>query len=311
MQSTGRRNFLTGRRSSQTPWEAFCQRMRNVVAGTFFEFDMHEGTGRARLVPKNAADVHQARTLCAEYSVMLALDGVPHAARLDDQHVLWVEPGRDLGRFQRIEEGSTKWFVQPGCLIGELEAAGFTQFADQPCHITVAAWIADRSLCDWDTGQTHRSGLVHASLLLADGTAASLGPFGENNTKPLNGRRLQSLVSSLFQASNGSDAEQCRKQSRWPARYRLDALFPQADPVDATVNLSHLLLGHGGDLGWVEWVVMDEQLAQPEKERPYAERYSSRRADDAGLLVPAGDLDTQVKMLFDPSGLFPHPGQDT
>lgn len=109
----------------------------------------------------------------------------------------------------------------------------------------------------------------------------------------------------------GADAEQCRKQSRWPARYRLDALFPQADAAGATVNLSHLLLGHGGDLGWVEWIVMDEQLAQPEPERPYAERYSARRADDCGLLVPAGDLDTQVKMLFDPAGLFPHPGQDT
>src|SRR3546814_19171830 len=81
-----------------------------------------------------------------------------------------------MSRCERLEAGSTKWFVQPGCLLGELEAAGFSQFADLPCHITVAAWLADRRLCDWDTGATGYSGLVHASVLLADGTLASLGP---------------------------------------------------------------------------------------------------------------------------------------
>src|SRR5690606_3260300 len=132
---------------------------------------------------------------------------------------------------------------------------GFSQFADLPCHITVAAWLADRTLCDWDTGETGCSGLVHASVLLADGTLASLGPFGEQNTKPLEGARLQNLVSSLFQVAAGSEAQACRHEPRWPARYRLDALFPV---VGQTINLSHLLLGHGGDLGWVEWVVLDE-----------------------------------------------------
>src|SRR3546814_11417436 len=119
----------------------------------------------------------------AGYGVVLALEGVPHAARLNDQPVLWVEPGRDLGSCQRLEPGSSKWFVQPGCLLGELEAAGLAQFADLPCHITVAAWLADRTLCDWATGQTSQSGLVHASVLLADGSHISLAPFGENNKK--------------------------------------------------------------------------------------------------------------------------------
>src|SRR5690606_13696557 len=115
-----------------------------------------------------------------------------------------------------------KWFVQPGCLLGELEAAGFSQFADLPCHITVAAWLADRRLCDWETGATADSGLVHASVMLADGTMANLGPFGVNNKKPLEGARLQKLVAALFQVATGPEARVCRNGSRWPAHYRLD-----------------------------------------------------------------------------------------
>lgn len=307
MQSSSRRAFLTGRRTSQTPWEAFCQRVRNAVSGTFFEFDKGDGPGSARLVPKQASDVHKALALCAEYQVMLALDGVPHAARLNDQPVLWVEPGRDLGNCQRLEPGSSKWFVQPGCLLGELEAAGLTQFADLPCHITVAAWLADRSLCDWPVGETGGSGVVHASVMLADGSNVSLGPFGENNKKPLQGARLQQLVPALFQLAAGAEALACGRNRLWPSRYRLDALLPAPGQ---SVNLAHLLLGHGGDLGWLEWVVIDEQLARPGSEPAYADRYSLSRAAACDLAVEAGELDTRVKSLFDPSDLFPYPGQD-
>ena len=307
MQSSSRRAFLTGRRSGQSPWEAFCQRVRRTVAGDFYEFEAHGDVLRARLVPKQPSDVHKARSLCAEYGVLLALDGVPQAARLEDQPVLWVEPGRDLGSCQRLEPNSSRWFVQPGCLLGELEAVGFHQFADLPCHITVAAWLADRTLCDWPAGSTADSGLVHASVLLADGTPASLGPFGVHNKKPLEGARLQQLVASLFQVAGSAEAQACRQNPRWPARYRLDALLPAEGQ---TVNLSHLLLGHGGDLGWVEWLVLDERLVQPQSEPAYAQRYTGARAEQNGVAAQASELDMRVKALFDQDERLPHPGQD-
>src|SRR3546814_9048757 len=65
-------------------------------------------------------------------------------------------------------------------------------------------------------------GLVHASVMLADGSNISLGPFGENNKKPLQGARLQQLVPSLFQLAGGAEAPACHSGLRWPARYRLD-----------------------------------------------------------------------------------------
>lgn len=307
MQSNSRRAFLTGRRVAQTPWEAFCQRMRRTVAGTFFEFDTQDGMGSARLVPKQASDVHHARALCSEFGVLLALDGVPHAARLSDHPVLWVDPGRDMSRCEQLEPGGSKWFVQPGCLLGELEAAGFTQFADLPCHITVAAWLADRTLCDWAPGHTGKSGVTLASVLMDDGNTVTLGPFGEKNNKPLNGLRLQRMVPELFQLAAGGDVQACRQASRWPARYRVDALLPDAGQ---SVNLSHLLLGHGGDLGWIEWVVLDQEAALPQSEVPYAERYSEGRPAAAGLAPQASEVDARIKSLFDPAYLFPYPGQE-
>lgn len=307
MQSTSRRAFLTGRRLAQTPWQVFCQSMRRSVEGTFFEFDMPDGPGGGRLVPAQASDVHKARSLCERHGVVLALDDVPHASRLDDHPVLWVDPGRSLGRCEPLEPGSSQWFVQPGCLLGELEAAGFTQFSDMPCHITVAAWLADRSLCDWPAGETFRSGVLHAAVMLSDGQTVSIGPFGENNRKPLDGARLQQLIPALFRLAAGEDARACRTAWRWPGRYRLDALLPVEGQ---TVNLAHLLLGHGGDLGWVEWLVLDQNLAQPGRELPYAERYRSGRAVRDGLAAQAGELDASVKSLFDPGQRFPHPGQD-
>lgn len=307
MESGSRRAFLTGRRVSKDPWEAFCQRMRRMATGTFFEFDKQEDVGSARLIPKQAGEVQQARALCEEYGVLMALDGVPHAARLNGQPVLWVEPGRELAGCQRLEPGSTKWFVQPGCLLGELEAAGLHQFASLPCHITVAAWLADRTLCDWEAGHTHKSGIEHASVLLADGTSANLGMFGHANQKPLKGAQLQKLIPQLFQIAAQPDAQACRQQSRWPARYRLDALLP-AD--GQTVNLAHLMLGHGGDLGWLEWVVIDERLAQPMGEASYEQRYSPGKRARDGLALPASEVDAHTKSLFDPLDLFPYPGQE-
>ena len=298
MESSARRAFLTGRRAAQTPWEDFLRRLRRRVRGRVFDFNTSSGS--ARLVPEDMADVHSARVLCQEFGIRLALDGVQYGTRMDDRAVLWVEPGVAMSRFERLSDGDPRWFVQPGCLLGDLEEAGLRQFKDLPCHLTVAAWLADREWCDWDAGCTADSGLVHASVLLNDGTQGNLGAFGEASHKPLGTARLQQLIPQLFELSTGDLAGRLGGQGVWPARYRLDALTPRGG---GTVNLAHLLLGHGGDLGWVEWVVLDERAA-PFAQRPYHERYFRREPGP-----DAERLDRQVKLMFDALGIFPDPGQ--
>ncbi|HUH39370.1 MAG TPA: hypothetical protein VL024_00725 [Castellaniella sp.] len=308
MVSPARRAFLTGRRTAQTPWEAFLSGLRRKIEGKVFDFSTQPGS--ARLVPARMTDVYHARSLCAEHGITLALDGVSQSARLDESPVLWVEPGPDMARFDRMGTGDSRWFVQPGCLIGDLEQAGLAQFRDLPPHLTVAAWLADREYCDWDQGRTADSGLLHAMIMLDDGTQANLGAFGAQNQKPLDSLRVQQMIPRLFELLNPpgdtGPAAPASADGRpvpapwWPGRYRLDALQPDAE---GGINLAHLLLGHGGDLGWVEWVVLDER-APAWQTRPYEQRYFRRSAD-----LATQHRDRAIKALFDPSGLFPNPGQ--
>ncbi|WP_143322735.1 hypothetical protein [Candidimonas nitroreducens] len=307
MPSPSRRSFLMGRRPSRDPWDNFCQRMRRSIVGTFFDYGAEQGVGSARLVPAEPADVHHARTLCAEYGVLLTLGGVPQGSQPLGQSVLWVEPGREMAACRRLKEGGSQWFVQPGCLLGDLEEAGFRQFADWPSYLTVAAWLADRTLCDWDGGQTHMSGLDHAAVMLADGSTMTLGPFGTDSNQALPNLSAQQLVSSLFELSARTEAQACRRLGPWPARYRLDALLPAEGH---TINLSHLVLGQGGALCWVEWVVLNERrmAPRPDTGRPDFSTHHDSSEDEAWFF--AADLDARVKTLFDPSDLFPYTGQD-
>lgn len=325
MQSEGRRAFLRGRRPPSSPWEVFCNRLRNAVAGTLTPLDAGPDRQAARLLLQQPADAHHARRLCAEFGVCMALEGVSPAAPHDGP-VLWMRPGRDISAFKRLEPEGSRWFVQPGCLVGELEAAGLTCFAELPAHMTVAAWLADRSLCNWATGHTEDSGVVHASALLADGNSVSLGAFGTDNRKALDSIRLQQLIPALFSLSSSQDARECSQWRSWPARYRLDALFPAPG---RTLNLAHLLLGHGGDLAWLEWVVIDSDLARPEtgtnlplelpgvsqdftdddSDMSWGGEGGATPCDAVAVARAAQDIDAAVKQLFDPQGVFPHPGQ--
>jgi hypothetical protein len=102
---------------------------------------------------------------------------------------------------------------------------------------------------------------------------------------------VQRLVPALFQLASGGDAFATRDGEHWLGRYRLDALKPEAP---ATVNLAHLLLGHGGTLAWVQSVTLAD--AGPAPHAP------------ACLNEPPGlattRLDSRVKALFDPDGRF-------
>lgn len=307
MQSASRRAFLTGKRVQKSPWEEFLSRMRRRVEGKVQDLKMENGT--ARLIPAQMQDVYFARSLCVEYGITMALDGLPHSSRLNDSPLLWVDPGVSMARFHRLDEGDSRWFVQPGCMIGELEKAGLPQFIDQPPHLTVAAWLADRQTCDWGFGHTADSGLVHAMLMLADGTQANLGAFGATNQKPLDNLRLQNMIPRLFELASDqvmlglteSNPAQDSSERLFNGKYRLDALKPDAGGV---INLSHLLLGHGGELGWVEWLVLDEKNAHA-NQRPYNDRYGNRQA----TVKSEFNQDINMRELFDPDGLFPDRAQ--
>jgi len=274
--------------------------MRAVVAGAFHAHDAYDGSAanQAWLTLSQATDVHHARRLCAAHGVALALD---HQTGPDwplARPVLWVNPDAALSVCERLQPDRPMWFVQPGCTLGQLDALGLPGFRDLPAHLSVAAWLSDRSLCQWETGATARSGISHLSVLLADGSSVVLGPFGARQETPLTTSTQRQLVSGLFSLLASEAAQRCLDVTQWPCRYRLDALRPRKD---ADINLAHLLAGHGGELGWVEWLVFDERLLG---QQACMERASWRDDEDASLRQHAQTLDAQVKTRFDPLGVF-------
>lgn len=305
MQSSSRRAFLRGRRLPQTPWEQFCQRLRRTVASEFIEYQAEGDVGSGRVTVQDATDIHHVRALCREYGVVLCLEGLSMPARYRGRAVVWVRLGKGLSRLGRIDDTSNRWFVQPGCTIKALCDAGFQRLERLPRNMTVAAWLADRTLSDYAIGCTARSGLEHVSLLLGDGERVHLGPFSVDNTKPLDGLRLQQLVPQLFRLASSAEARVCQDMGFWPGRYRLDALMPVSG---AAQNLAHLCLGHGGDLGWVEWAVLDADTLDPQSGQ--AQPFSTDLVAQAGRQDAASMLDRQVKALFDPDSVFPAYGQD-
>ena len=287
-----RRAFLLGRRPAQTPWARFMQRLTLLCQGAVRDLGEAGADGpRGWLAPAREGDLAHARALCAEYGVALVLDGVDGIAAAGP--CLRVDPA-NLSGLARLAGDTQRWRAQPGVPLAVLAQAGLRQFDGLPGAMTLAEWLAAPAA--WPAGRCARSGVLAADVVLADGVEETLGPFGESDERPLRSATLQRLVPALFQLSTGPDAAACAAGGAWAGRYRLDALRPQAP---ATVNLAHLLLGHGGTLAWVQEVLL---TAVPAAE------------GEGGVDAPSLDdvareagrrLDARIKALFDPDGRFP------
>ncbi|HTK00867.1 MAG TPA: hypothetical protein VL522_14650 [Bordetella sp.] len=275
---------------------------------------MAEAPPQAHWTPATAADVRQARALCAEHAVQLALAG--STVSTEGRPVLWVDPAR-LNGLTRLPGAVERWRAGPGVMLGELARAGLPQFADAAPDRTLADWFADRGAAAWPTGRGDLSGVHAADVLLADGVADTLGPFGADDGQPLRSAALQQLVPALFRLASGTEAQWCREQPAWPARYRLDALLPAAP---ATLNLARMLHGHGGTLAWLESLVLQapDNATDPLDNTDASSADRANVTSDQGLaalpwtdsrLPPAQAraLDMRIKSNFDPAGVFPEP----
>lgn len=314
-----RRAFLLGRRPAQTPWAAFMQRLKLLCQGQVNDLGENgPGGAQAILTPTRDADVAHARTLCAEYRVVMALEGAtgPYAPSASPR--LRIDPSRlaGLARLGGDPAGNpARWRAQPGVPMAALVQAGLRQFAGFPDAMTLAEWLA--APAPWPAGRCAASGVLTVDVMLADGVEETLGPFGEADVQPLRSATVQSLVPSLFQLASGGDAFATRDGDHWLGRYRLDALKPVAP---ATVNLAHLLLGHGGTLAWVQSVTLTDAPAAMEPgfvpvvgsgrdsgldagREPEAPSFPPSEPQTPGLATFR--LDARVKTLFDPHGRFP------
>ncbi|MGE6916285.1 FAD-binding protein [Achromobacter kerstersii] len=284
-----RRAFLLGRRPAQTPWAAFMQRLKLLCHGQVQDLG-EDGPGGAQaiLTPTRDADVAHARALCAEYRIVMTLEGATGPYASSSRPRLRIDPSALTG-LARLAGEPPRWRAQPGVPLAALTQAGLRQFADFPGAMTLAEWLA--APAPWPAGRCAASGVLAVDVMFADGIEETLGPFGEADVQPLRSATVQSLVPALFQLASGGDAFATHDGYHWLGRYRLDALKPLAP---ATVNLAHLLLGHGGTLAWVQSVTLTDAPAWNE---------TGPAPETPGLATVR--LDGRVKALFDPDGRFP------
>jgi len=280
---SSRRSFLFGRQATADDhWSKFLAALRRECRGPVTLVADHQ----ARLNPLLLDDVIQARHLCQTHDVVMSLEGVPLPESDQSKLVLWVQAGSAWGSV--IPLGDTgMWRVDAGCPMAVAQAAGLLA-ADWPDSMTnVAQWFAQAYRGEPLALTPLADHLVSVDWMLPDGTIEVFGAFGTSDSQPLSSLSAQKRVPALFELAMNPDVQQAFQARQWPLRFHLDALMDQA-----SVNLAHVFVGHGGALGWL--------VAATFHKRESALQPASGGKEMAWL----ADIDQAIKRIVDPDEVF-------
>lgn len=291
-----RRAFLTGRRTSATPWGQFCARLSRTCVGSV-NWDQENQSTQAWLKPARPVDVLHAQALCRELGVQLILlssEAYPDPGR----PILWVDSRAEWAQLELVDATAGLWRADAGVTLWTLHQQGVGIFSDTfdatHAHQTLAQWFAS----PFEGLLTH-SGIVQAEVLLADGTLEMLGPFGAAGSRPLKSLSLQKKIPTLFELAQSPQAALCAQYENWPLRYRLDGLMPQSGD---SLNLAWLFQGHGGSLAWLQALWL--QIPMPASMVTEALPSFQEAVDPASVRQAALELDQSIKQTLDPTGVF-------
>lgn len=291
MQNPSRRAFLGGRAPELSNWDQFLLQVARKVQGRLQTLE--QTNEQAVLSVAVITDLHHVRQLCHAFGIRLCLLGVSGHTEDSVGAILWLDVAA-LNQLMPVNEDRSHWFMQAGVSMAQLKEVGFSSLVDLPDDLLVAQWLAEPAYQSYALAELKHSGVLHASLLMADGSASSLGAFATENTKPLNTPFLRKIVPQLFQLVNAEGVRVALDLFPSQQRYRWDIFHQQH--VD--LNLAHLLLGHQGDLGILEWLVLDQSIHQKPS------RSALQDSESTALTLQVQELDLAVKQLFDPDYLF-------
>lgn len=291
MQNPSRRAFLGGKTPQLPPWEQFLLELKRKTQGSVSALE--GGSAQALCTVAVSTDVYHARQLCQTFGVKLYVGRGQELSEDVFEPVLWLDVAA-LNQLMPVHEDKKQWFMQAGVTVAQLREVGFAIPSEVPASMWVIEWLGCKQYQSYALEHLEHSGIVHASLLMADGSLSSLGLFGVKNTKPLNTPTLRAVVPQLFQLANTSLVEELLSLPQWPAQYRLDIF----NAANSSLNLAHLLLGAKQDLGVLDWVVLDQTQWQA---APFGLELVELPIEQQ---VSAQELDAAVKTLFDPELLF-------
>ncbi len=275
-----RRAFLTGGLEKSAGRSALVSRLRKEIQGEIYsdaasrgryatDASIYQIMPIAVAVPRTELDARIAIEIARDLKVPL----LPRGAGTSQcgqtvGEALVIDHSKYLRNILEIDLKAMTAVVQPGVVLDHLNAALKPHGVWFPVDVSTAAQctiggMAGNNSCGSRSlfygNMVHNVEGIHA--LLADGTRAYFGRFGDSGDMALVGARMNQLIPKLFQIAGSVEDE---IKAVWPkvmrrlGGYNLDIFFPQSErpylPNDPSelVNFAHLLVGSEGTLAYFE-----------------------------------------------------------
>jgi FAD/FMN-containing dehydrogenase/Fe-S oxidoreductase len=216
------------------------------------------------VVPADEADVVATIDLAREMRVpILPRGGGTSQCGQTVGEALVIDNSRHLNGIIAFDAQAMTVEVQPGVVLDQLNAYLKPHGLWFPVDVSTSAQatiggMAGNNSCG--SRSIAYGNMVHNVLgieaILSDGVSEYFGPFGPHAKRPLGSGRGSELVSGLFALAARERDEIERVWPRVMRRvggYNLDVFHPQSErpyTTDGSVNLSHLLVGSEGTLGY-------------------------------------------------------------
>ena len=278
----GRRAFLSGAAAKASQRSDLVMRLRREMQGEVFgdrasrgryatDASIYQLFPVAVAVPRSDLDVRIAIDVARDLGIpVLARGAGTSQCGQTVAEALVIDTTKYLRQVIRVDTENMMVEVQPGVVLDHLNAALRHQGLWFPVDVSTSAQCTIGGMTGNNScgSRSLRYGnMVHnvegISALLADGTRAYFGRFGDGGDMTLSGARMNTLVPALFSIAEGVRAE---IGERWPkvlrrvGGYNLDLFHPQSErpyldgAPPGMVNLAHLLVGSEGTLACFESV---------------------------------------------------------
>ncbi len=278
--SQGRRAFLTGGLEKSAGRSALASRLRKEIQGEVYsdlasrgryssDASIYQITPIAVAVPKTQLDARIAIDIARDLKIPV----LPRGAGTSQcgqtvGEALVIDNSKYLRNILDVDLSAMTALVEPGVVLDQLNAALKPHGVWFPVDVSTSAQctiggMAGNNSCG--SRSLHYGNMVHnvegINALLADGTQAYFGRFGDSGDMVLSGARMNQLIPKLYEIAGSVESE---IKAIWPkvmrrvGGYNLDIFYPQSerpylpnDPRDL-LNFAHLLVGSEGTLAYFE-----------------------------------------------------------
>ena len=276
----GRRAFLSGDLKKATGRSALAARLRKEMRGDIY-FDV-ASRGRYATdasiyqvmpigvaVPKTDVDARIALDIARDLKIPV----LPRGAGTSQcgqtvGEALVIDNSKYLRNVIDLDLNAMTVTVQPGIVLDHLNAylkphgVWFPVDVSTSAQCTIGGMTGNNSC---GSRSLYYGNMVHnvegVRAVLADGTRAYFGRFGDGGDMTLSSARLNGLIPQLFQIADSVKEEIANvwpKVMRRVGGYNLDVFYPQSErpylvgSAPGVVNFGQLLVGSEGTLGYFE-----------------------------------------------------------